>query len=501
MSLVFPHMNDTQLAAVGLRDATGELTFAELEAAVLSAARYLIDAGAGEGGRVAIFGENSKEVVIAHGAGMVAGSSTVPINFHLTAPEARYILEHSGAKVLFVGPENLERGLEAAENLNIEVVLWGGRDDRATPWEDTQTGGTVDLTTTMPYPSLMYTSGTTGRPKGTQVPPTMFAGGANVVEHLERLRAGQMASFKTHLVVGPLYHTGPLGGVRNVMAGVSVTVLGRFDAERTLAAIETHRIETSLLVPTHMVRLLALPEEVRNGYDLSSLTWVGQTGSKCPIDVKRQMIEWWGPVFWEAYGATEVGTTCIIGSEEWLEHPGSVGRCLEPFEALVVDDDGNSLGPGEEGRLYFRDTTGRGVIYEGDSGGSAAVHLAPGVFTLGEIGYVDPDGFVYITDRFSDMVVSGGVNIYPAEAENVLNRHPAVLDIACIGLPHDEMGEELIAVVSLKSPITEGELMAYCRDNLTHYKCPRRFIFSDDVGRNAMGKVNKKNLRARFIPS
>jgi long-chain acyl-CoA synthetase len=499
MSLVFPHMNESQLAKVGLRDAAGELTFAELETAVLSAASYLIDVGAGAGQRVAIFAENSKEVVIAHGAGMVAGSSTVPVNFHLTAPETRYILEHSGATVLFLGPENLERGLEAAEGLEIEIILWGARHDRTTPWEDTQRGGTVDLTSITPHPSLMYTSGTTGRPKGTQVPPTMFAGGANVVEHLERLRAGQMASFNTHLVVGPLYHTGPLGGVRHVMAGVSVTVLGRFDAERTLAAIEEHRIETSLLVPTHFVRLLALPEEVRNRYDLSSLQWVGQTGSKCPIDVKRRMIEWWGPVFWEAYGATEVGTTCIIGSEEWLEHPGSVGRCLEPFEALVVDDDGNPLGPGEEGRLYFRDTTGRGVIYEGDTAGSAAAHLAPGVFTLGEIGYVDVDGFVYITDRFSDMVVSGGVNIYPAEAENVLNRHPEVIDVACIGLPHDEMGEELVAVVSLRSPVEASELMSFCRDNLSHYKCPRRIIFSEDVGRNAMGKVNKKTLRERFV--
>ena len=218
-------------------------------------------------------------------------------------------------------------------------------------------------------------------------------------------------------------------------------ILGRFDAETTLAAIERHRIESAVMVPTHFVRLLALPAAVRNRYDASSMRLVAHTGAKCPDDAKRTMIDWWGPIFVDAYGATEVGTTCSITSEDWLTHPGSVGRPVPPFEALVVDDDNRGVPPNTEGRLYFRDTTGRGVVYHNDPEKSRAAHLEPGVFTLGEIGYIDDDGFVYITDRFSDMVVSGGVNLYPAEAENVLIEHPGVADVACIGVPHREMGE------------------------------------------------------------
>jgi len=213
------------------------------------------------------------------------------------------------------------------------------------------------------------------------------------------------------------------------------------------------------------------------------------------------MIDWWGPVFFDAYGATEVGVTCGITSEEWLEHPGSVGRSVPPFTVLVLDDDDNEVAPGVEGRLFFRDATGRGIIYPNDAAKTAAANIAPGVFTLGEIGYVDADGYVFITDRFSDMVVSGGVNIYPAEAEQVLIRHPEVLDVACIGVPHPEMGEELKALVIPRdptSPPSAQELIAFCRDNLSHYKCPRTLEIVDDIGRTTMGKVNKKALRAPY---
>ena len=206
------------------------------------------------------------------------------------------------------------------------------------------------------------------------------------------------------------------------------------------------------MVPTHFVRLLALPDEVRARYDLSSVKWVGHTGAACPVDVKRRMIEWWGPVFFDAYGATEVGTTCMITSEEWLEHPGSVGRAIPPFSAIVVDEDGNEVPAGTEGRIYFEDSTGRGVVYPNDPQKTADAHLRPGVFTLGEIGYVDDDGYVYITDRFSDLIVSGGVNIYPAEAEQVLIEHPEVADVAVIGVPHEEMGEAVKALVVPADP-------------------------------------------------
>ncbi|HWC67892.1 MAG TPA: AMP-binding protein, partial [Acidimicrobiales bacterium] len=208
------------------------------------------------------------------------------------------------------------------------------------------------------------------------------------------------------------------------------------------------------------------------------------------------------PVLSESYGGTESGTVCSINSADWLAHPGSVGRALPPFEALVVDEDGTALPPDTEGRLYFRDTTGRGIVYEGDPEKTADAHLAPGVFTLGEIGRIDEDGFVYVTDRFSDMVVSGGVNIYPAEAEQVLVRHPAVADVACIGVPDGEMGERLIALVQLRpgTTATEDELRAWCRAELAGFKCPRELRFVDEVPRTAMGKLDKHALRAAQAP-
>jgi acyl-CoA synthetase (AMP-forming)/AMP-acid ligase II len=255
------------------------------------------------------------------------------------------------------------------------------------------------------------------------------------------------------------------------------------------------------MVPTHFVRLLSLPEEVRAQYDVSSMRFVAHTGASCPIDVKHKMIEWFGPVLQDSYGATEVGTTCTISSEEWLEHPGSVGRAVHPFRAIVVDEEGTELPAGTEGQLYFEDSTGRGIVYPGDPEKTARAHLRPGVFTLGEIGYVTEDGFVYITDRFTDMIVSGGVNIYPAEAEQVLIEHPQVDDVAVIGVPNRDMGEEVKALVvpsNHDDPPDAGALIAWCRERLAGYKCPRTVDIVDTVGRTAMGKVNKRELRKRY---
>ena len=407
--------------------------------------------------------------------------------------------------MLFVGLETLERGVAAAKQAGVETVVgW-----RCPPhpdvidwdaWLASSVPGAPSLDIE-PRPNLLYTSGTTGRPKGTELPPTMFAGGRTMAEHLEGLKANRFAQFGTHLVVGPMYHTGPLSGMRLLVAGIPSVILAKFDAEATLQAIDTYKTESAVMVPTHFVRLLALPDDVRAKYDVSSMKSVAHTGAKCPVDVKRSMIEWWGPVLTDAYGATEVGTTCSITSTEWLAHPGSVGRCIPPFSPRVYDDEGTLLGPNVEGRLFFADATGRGVVYPNDPEKSAAAHIEPGVFTLGEIGYVDDDGYVFITDRFSDMIVSGGANIYPAEAEQVLAKHPAVLDVACIGVPNREMGEELKALIILRDPANPpaaSEVIGYCRDNLSHFKCPRSVEFVTDIGRNTMGKVNKRALRAPY---
>jgi acyl-CoA synthetase (AMP-forming)/AMP-acid ligase II len=491
-------------AEVALRDARAALGWRDVGEILDRVANRLLATDLGPRRRVAVFAENAVETALTHLGGLLGSASTVPVNFHLNVDEARYIVEDSESRIVFVGPETAERAVSAVRGLADPPVVVGWRCagvDGIEDWIAWVAEGAVgdpplDVT---PRPNLLYTSGTTGLPKGTELPPTMFAGGATMVEHIDALKLNRFAAYGTHLVVGPMYHTGPLSGMRLLVAGKPSVILDRFDAEATLAAIDRYRTESAVMVPTHFVRLLALPDEVKARYDVSSMRLVAHTGAACPIEVKRAMIEWWGPCFVDAYGATEVGTTCSITSQEWLEHPGSVGRPIPPFEAVVVDDDDHEVGPNVEGRLYFRDTTGRGIVYPNDPVKTAAAHIAPGVFTLGEIGYVDDDGYVYITDRFSDMVVSGGVNIYPAEAEQVLIRHPQIADVACIGVPHAEMGEELKALVVAADPAdppVADEVIAYCREHLSHYKCPRSVEIVTDLGRNSMGKLNKRSLRA-----
>lgn len=489
---------------IALRDDTRALGWAEVNDTLDRVANALHATDLGPQRRVAVYAENAVEVVLAHLGALLAGASSVPVNFHLTADEAAYILRDSNTHVLFVGPENLERGLAAAEQAGVAMVVAWRSPTAPVQWEQwlAAASDTEPPEDVSPRPNLMYTSGTTGVPKGVDLPPSMFAGGSNIGEHVAALQQGRFAKLGTHLVVGPMYHTGPLSGMRTLAAGTPVVVLGKFDAERVLQAIDTYRIESTVMVPTHFKRLLELPDEVKARYDVGSMKAVSHTGAACPSDVKRQMIEWFGPVLSDAYGATEVGTICSISSQEWLEHPGSVGRVIPPFtRAVVVDDDDNEVPAGAEGRLYFEDGTGRGVVYPNDPEKTAKAHLRPGVFTIGEIGYVDADGYVFITDRFSDMIVAGGVNIYPAEAEAIIHDHPKVADVAVIGVPHPDLGEAvkaLVVPIDPADPPTVDELIALCRSQLASYKCPRTIDIVGSVGRNPMGKINKRALRAPY---
>jgi long-chain acyl-CoA synthetase len=493
-----------------LVDGDRELSWSQVDDALNRCANLLLEAdrsGAlGPAHRIAVFAENSAETALAHLGGLLAGASSVPVNFHLTASETAYILTDSESRVLFVGPETAERGLEAANEAGVETVIGWKCDgiDGVVDWDTWLGGGSTDdpPDEVVPRPNLLYTSGTTGLPKGTELPPTMFAGGTNMVEHLEALAQGGFSGFGTHLVVGPMYHTGPLSGMRLLCAGVPSVILSKFDPEATLAAIDTYKTETSVMVPTHFVRLLALPDDVKAKYDVSSMKMLAHTGAKCPVEVKAAMIEWFGPVFRDAYGASEVGTVCTISSEEWLEHQGSVGRSVPPFAAVVFDEEMNEVPAGTEGRLFFRDATGRGIIYPNDPEKTAASNPEPGLFTLGEIGFMDADGYVFITDRFSDMVVSGGVNIYPAEAEQLLIDHPGVADVGCVGVPHPDMGEMLIALVmptDPTSPPDPAELSDWLRERLSHYKCPREYHLVSDLLRSTMGKINKRRLRDAWL--
>lgn len=456
--------------------------------------------------RVAVFAPNSAETVIAYVACLEAGISSVPVSFHLTPSEAAYILKDSGAVALLVGPETMETGLAAAAEAGVRRVIgWRCPNrDGVIHWEDWVAAASTDEPDhdVPPLPHLHYTSGTTGRPKATETPPQYFPRSATVRDLAEAIRARITPS--PGIAVGPLYHTGPLGMARNVFGGMSLITVEHFDAEKALALIEKYEVAGSVMVPTHFQRMLALPEDVRAKYEVSSMQRLAHTGAACPPAVKQAMIDWFGPVLVEAYGGTEAGSTTFITSQEWLERPGSVGKALAPFETVIYGEDGQELGPNEIGQVYFRDTTGHGIVYRGDPEKTAAAHIAPGVFTLGEMGYVDEEGYLFITDRMSDMIVSGGVNIYPAESEQVLLRHPKVADVAVVGAPNAEMGEEARALVIPKNagaPPTAEELNAFCRASLAGYKCPRGYEMVDDIGRTVMGKVNKKALRQRFWPS
>lgn len=496
--------------SLALADERHEITWARLDSILNRATIALLREALTEVDRIGVFATNSVETVLAHQVALHAGVSSVPINFHLTGEEVAYILADSGTKILFVSPETAVVGVEAARLAGVrKVIAWRCDPSLAVVQWDEWVASAPDVeppTHMIPRPHLHYTSGTTGRPKGTDTPPSMFRRAASVADFFAGLRETFEAngSRSPVAVVSPMYHTGPLSSIRGLGGGAAVVVLSRFDATNLLAAIERYRVQSSVMVPTHFQRLLALPATTRMRYDVSSLLNVSHTGAACPREVKKQMIDWWGPVLTEAYGATEAGTTNMITSEEWLRHPGSVGRTVPQFEPVVVDDDGKELGAYQTGRLFFRDKTGRGIVYHNDAEKTRAAHLAPGVFTLGDVGYYDDEGFVFITDRLSDMIVSGGTNIYPAEIEQVLTSHPDVGDVAVIGVPSAEMGEEVKALVVPKvasAPPTPEALDRFCRERLAGYKRPRSYEFLADIGRNALGKINKRELKRPYWPT
>lgn len=505
MSLTLQSVAPERRGELALADERVSFTWAELDK-VLNRAANAMNGAVDASRRVAVFAPNSAENVIAYVAGIEAGISTVPVSYHLTAGELAYILRDSGTSVLLVGPETVDVGMAAAAEVGVPLVVGWRCEPREglaqwNEWLAAASDADPDPEA-LPLSHLHYTSGTTGRPKATKTPVQYWPDASTIAEFVSLIRP--KATPSPGLAVGPLYHTGPLGQARNVMAGVALVVMGHFDAEAALALIEKHRVAGAVMVPTHFQRMLALPEEVRAQYDVSSMKRLAHTGAACPRYVKQAMIDWFGPVLVEAYGGTEAGSTTFITSPEWLERPGSVGKAQPPFITVIIGADGQELPPYEEGQVYFRDATGRGIVYEGDPEKTAAAHIVPGTFTLGEVGYLDEEGYLFITDRVSDMIVSGGVNIYPAEAEHVLVRHPKVADVAVLGVPNAEMGEEVKALVIPSDPAnppSAKELNAFCRASLAGFKCPRSYDFVDDIGRTIMGKVNKKALRQKYWPT
>ena len=464
-------------------------TYAQLDDRARRVARVLAGLGVGEGDRIGVMLPNSFEwFEVVHGAGRL-GAVAVPVNVHFKAAEAGWVLTDSGCKAAVVTPD-LAGSMSEVPSLPRLVVGEGYEEavDAAAPYDGDG------------WPTTMvYTSGTTGRPKG------VVPGG----DDLRRTAAG-MAGMgarwgfgpdDVHLLVGPAYHSGPAAFAQTHLAlGATVVIMPRWDAESCLALIERHRVTNTHMVPSNFIRILDLDPRTRARYDLSSLRVVLHAAAPCPVPVKRAFMDLVGPekVF-EYFGATEGGGTAI-SPQEWLEHPGSVGRAIGGNEIVILDDEGRVLGPREVGLVYVRPATAPFRYHRDDEKTSAA--FKDDRFTVGDMGYLDEDGYLFLTDRRADMVITGGVNVYPREIEDVLYLHPDVADCAVYGVPDERWGEALKAVVQPRAgaSLDEDQVVAWCRERLADYKRPRLVEFVAELPRDPNGKIAKHRLRAADVP-
>ncbi len=479
-----------------------EISAGELLAACNRIVHGLRAQGFERGDCVAVLLPNGAPIVEVLLAAMQAGWYVTPINTNLAATEIAYILADSGTRALFGHEAFAEKCAAAADEAELPregrfcvgsirgfrstTALRKGQPD--TRPEDRTSGQ-----------FMLYTSGTTGKPKGIKrdlVPLDPDTFGRLFSSHLTRFDITPRGDH-VHLCTSPMYHTAPLAFTYFALNFEHLVVLMQhWNPEVALRLIETHRVTTTHMVPTQFHRLLLLPEEVRGGADVSSLRHVLHAAAPCPIDVKRKMIEWWGPVITEYYGATEGGGT-LVRSDEWLRRPGTVGRAWEGADIKILDDEGKECPPGQPGAVYMKLL--QDFEYKGDEKKTREGRRGE-FFTVGDVGTLDQEGYLFLCDRKIDMIISGGVNIYPAEVESVLFEHPKVGDAAVFGIPDEDWGEEVKAVVEPAPGVSEGpdlerEILDFCAERLAKYKCPRSIDFIDAMPRDPNGKLYKRKLR------
>jgi long-chain acyl-CoA synthetase len=481
----------------------GTISFGELYARSRRVAALLQEAGLRRGDGVALILSNRGEFFEITWGCQLSGLYYTAVNTHFTADEVAYVVGDSDAKAVFVDASMTDLAAHVRDaNSAVQVrVAVGGELPGWESYEDALAAA-GEAPPVADGSEMLYSSGTTGRPKAVRRPlPTDGNGSwAQAVLEMALTLRYKMSPDSVYLSPAPLYHA---AGVNYTMAvnrvGAATIIMCKFDAETVLRLIETYRVTHAQFVPTMFVRMLKLPESTREKYDVSSLQYVLHAAAPCPVDVKHRMIEWFGPIIHEYYGGTEGFAGTTIGPEEWLAHPGSVGIPMAPVH--VVGDGGEELPLGQSGELYFEG--GPGFEYFKDPAKTASVYNERGWRSLGDMGYVDADGYMYLTDRSTFMIVSGGVNIYPQEAENLLVMHPKLVDAAVFGVPNDEFGEEVKAVVQPvdgvhPGPELEAELIAYCRAHLAGYKCPRTVEFDPELPRDPNGKLYKRRIRERY---
>ena len=503
---------------MALVDDFGETNWADFNARVNQLVHALRNAGMQTGDNFAVVSGNRREYLEAFAAATHGGWLLIPVNWHLVAEEVAYILADSSAKVFMVDARFIELG-EATmlhperPNLNRVVILgpearaFADEMEQAVPYEDF----IADESTDEPEEQILggpmfYTSGTTGHPKG--VKGSIAQIGAPV-ETLKMMSDGMSGILDLppegrSLLVGPVYHSAQWAySFLPMLDGSSVVMRHKFDEAETLRLIDDYQITNTHLVPTQFTRMLRLDDNVRADFQGKSLTVVWHGAAPCPPEIKRPMIDWWGPVINEYYGSTEGSIVTTVSSEDWLTKPGTLGKPTPIMEVTIIKEDGSPAETGEPGQIYVRNIMGSDFEYHNAPEKTAAAHLEPGVFTFGDIGYLDEDGYLYMSDRKIDMIISGGVNIYPAEIESVLINHPTVLDAAVFGIPNEEFGEEVKAAVELADGVLADDqlaedLIAHCREHLASYKIPRSVDFETSLPRHPTGKLLKRLLRDRY---
>lgn len=477
--------------------AQGNLTFGELNARANQLIRALRARGVKAGDSVALICSNRPEFVETVFATQRGGLRLTPVNWHFTPDETGYILRDCGAVAVVLDgrfASNVDGALDGVD-LRAAFVIDGTAPGFENYEQALAAEPTADIEDPRPGTTMLYTSGTTGRPKGVHRPNGTPASTAfDLTDYV----AGQ----DLNLTTGPLYHSAPLAFSLNLpMArGAGVVLMDKWDAEETLRLIEQHRITHTHLVPTMFHRMISLPQEVKDRYDVSSLRNVWHGAAPCPVPVKQAFMDWLGPIAWEYYAATE-GMGTVVGPHEWLARPGTVGH-PEPGHIRILDESGAECPTGVPGTIYMRAPDVGRFEYYGDKDKTSSSYKGD-YFTLGDVGYLDEDGWLFLTDRSVDLIISGGVNVYPAEVEAVLITHPSVGDIGVIGVPDPEWGESVKAVVELQpgyepSPALAEELQTWARERLAHFKCPRTVDFVEGLPRTPSGKLSKRTLRENF---